>query len=170
ALALAAAAAGLAEGLAWPQIVSGLGQLEHLGRLRVVRGVAGATILDDSYNASPASTLADLDLLAELAGRRVALLGEMLELGSFEEEGHRQVGRRAAEVVDLLVLVGPRARWIAEEARRGNRNLVIEMAEDGREAAAWLRPRLQAGDYVLVKGSRAVGLEEAVSILREEGA
>ncbi len=169
-VALAAAAVGLAEGLSWEEIDAGLRGLGGLGRLRVVRGPAGATILDDTYNASPASTLADLDLLAELPGRRVALLGDMLELGSEEEEGHRRVGRRAGEVVEMLVVVGRRARWIAEEALRVNPALVVEMAEDRGAAATWLRPRLRAGDYVLVKGSRGMALEEAVSLLREEGA
>ncbi|MCL6429546.1 MAG: UDP-N-acetylmuramoyl-tripeptide--D-alanyl-D-alanine ligase [Anaerolineae bacterium] len=169
-VALAAAAVGLAEGLTPEEILAGLGGLEGLGRLKVVPGPSGATILDDTYNASPASTLADLDLLAELPGRHIALLGDMLELGSEEEEGHRRVGRRAGELLDVLIAVGRRARWIAEEARRANPHLVVEMTEDRRAAATWLRPRLRAGDHVLVKGSRGMALEEAVSILREEEA
>jgi UDP-N-acetylmuramoyl-tripeptide--D-alanyl-D-alanine ligase len=169
-VALAAAAVGLAEGLNWEEIDAGLRGLGGLGRLRLVPGPAGATILDDTYNASPASTLADLDLLAELPGRRIALLGDMLELGSEEEEGHRRVGRRAGEVVEMLVVVGRRARWIAEEALRVNPDLMVEMAEDRGAAATWLRARLRAGDHVLVKGSRGMALEEAVSLLREEGA
>ena len=169
-VALAAAAVGVAEGLPWEDIAAGLRECTSLGRLRVVSGVAGTTILDDTYNASPASTLANLDLLAELAGRRVAVLGDMLELGSYEEEGHRAVGRRAAEILDLLVTIGPRARWIAEEAQSLNPALTVQIQEDRRGVAAWLRQRLRAGDYVLVKGSRATALEEVVAALCEEGA
>ena len=72
-------------------------------------------VLDDTYNASPASTIAALNLLDDLTGsRKIAVLGDMLELGSFEEEGHRKVGCRAAAVVDLLIVIGRRAKWIAE--------------------------------------------------------
>ena len=169
-VALAAAAVGVVEGLSWEDIVAGLQECTSLGRLRVVPGVVGTTILDDTYNASPASTLADLDLLAEFAGRRVAVLGDMLELGSYEEEGHRAVGRRAAEVLDLLVTVGPRARWIAEEAQSLNPGLSVQIQGDRRGVAAWLQQRLRPGDYVLVKGSRAMALEEIVAALCEGGA
>ena len=169
-VALAAAAVGLAEGLSWDEIAAGLRAGGKLGRLRVLSGAGGATILDDSYNASPASTLADLDLLAELEGRRLAVLGDMLELGVYEEQGHREVGRRAAGVLDVLVTVGPRARWIAEEAQRLNPALVVQTWQDGHAAAAWLRRHLRAGDYVLVKGSRAMALEEVAAALCEEGA
>ena len=167
--ALAAAAVGLAEGLTWDEIAGSLAAAGTLGRLTVRRGASGATILDDSYNASPASTLADLDLLAELSGRRLAVLGDMLELGSYEKEGHRQVGRRAAEVLDLLVTVGPRARWIAEEARRRRPTLAVRTWEDREPAAAWLRGELRAGDCVLVKGSRGMALENLVAVLCQEG-
>ena len=99
--ALRATAVGLIEGLSWDEIVPGLQNVETQLRLMVVRAVNGATLLDDTYNASPASTLAALNLLADLAighGRRIAVLGDMLELGSYEEEGHRIVrsacGRR----------------------------------------------------------------------------
>jgi len=167
-VALAAAAVGLAESLTWEEIAAGLNQCSSLGRLRLVRGTHGATILDDTYNASPASTVADLDLLADLDGRRLAILGDMLELGSYEEEAHREVARRAAEVLDILATVGPRARWIAEEAQCLKPTLAIRAFESCQEAVAWLRPELQTGDYLLVKGSRAMALEEVVAALREE--
>ena len=81
----------------------------------------GATLLDDTYNASPASSLAALNLLADLdvnGGRRIAVLGDMLELGSYEETGHRLVGARAADVVDVLVAVGELAAWLPRSDRR----------------------------------------------------
>ncbi len=166
--ALAAAAVGLAEGLGWEEIAAGLASCGSLGRLRVLTGPGGVTILDDTYNASPASTLADLDLLAEMPGRRLAMLGDMLELGSYEEEGHRQVGRRAGQVLDVLVTVGPRARWIAEEAGRANPGLAVVTFDDRVEAASWLRPQLGGGDYLLVKGSRGMALEHIVALLAGE--
>lgn len=168
--ALAATAVGAVEGLSWGEITAGLAEAGELGRLTVLEGHAGSTILGDTYNACPASTLADLDLLAELDGRRLALLGDMLELGAYEEEGHREVGRRAAEVLAVLATVGPRAAWIAEEARRCNPSLVVAAYEDREKAAAWLRGQLRAGDYVLVKGSRGMALDQAVPLLQKEGA
>src|SRR3990172_341631 len=99
--ALRAAAVGLVEGLTWQDIVEGLQSIGAAQlRLVAVRGPDGSLILDDTYNASPESVLAALNLLHELEGRRVAVLGDMLELGAYEEEGHRLVGRRAREVVD----------------------------------------------------------------------
>ena len=117
--ALRATAVGLIEGLSWDEIVPGLQNVETQLRLMVVRALNGATLLDDTYNASPASTLAALNLLADLPvgnGRRIAVLGDMLELGSYEEEGHRIVGARVADVADSLITVGQRARLIAAEA------------------------------------------------------
>jgi len=143
-------------------------RIDVAGRLRPIAGVDGITLLDDSYNASPASTIAALDVLAETSGRHVAVLGDMLELGTFEAEGHRLVGRHAAGIVDYLVTVGTRAAEIAAEARASG---VAEGAVDAvgtrEEALAHLRMALRAGDTVLVKGSRAIGLDEIVAALRE---
>ena len=75
-----------------------------------------ALILDDTYNASPASMMAALNLLSDLVGRKVAVLGDMLELGQYEKHGHEMVGIRAAQVVDKLVTLGERGKMIAEAA------------------------------------------------------
>ncbi|MBC8078159.1 MAG: UDP-N-acetylmuramoyl-tripeptide--D-alanyl-D-alanine ligase, partial [Chloroflexales bacterium] len=104
--ALAAAAAGLVLGVAWDEIIAGLQADSPQLRLRTVATDSGATLIDDTYNAAPASTLAALNLLSDLDGRRIAVLGDMLELGDYEEEGHRLVGRRVAQVAELLVTVG----------------------------------------------------------------
>src|SRR4030042_1012688 len=108
--ALAAAAAGLVEGIALDEIASALARVQAPLRLTVHRARCGATLLDDTYNASPASMMAALDLLAELPGRRIAVLGDMRGRGAMEEQGHRSVGQRAAEVADLLSPVGARGR------------------------------------------------------------
>jgi len=161
--ALAAAAVGLGVGLTWDEVAAALGELSPGLRLVVVPGRNGAVIIDDTYNASPASTLAALDLLAQVPGRRTAILGDMLELGNYEEEGHREVGYRAAEVVESLIVVGERARLIAEAAAtRGLRD--IAYARTSAEVAYEPRP----GEHILVKGSRSMRMEEAVAKLRAE--
>jgi len=83
-----------------------------------VRSASGALILDDTYNASPESMLAALNLLSELDGLKIAVLGDMLELGPYEKQGHELVGLRAAQVAHTLLTLGPRGLLIAEAARR----------------------------------------------------
>ena len=162
--ALAAAAVALAEGMTLDEVAAALREARPELRLRVLTTPSGATILDDSYNASPQSMLAALDLLAELQGRRIALLGEMRELGTAEEEGHRQVGQRAAACADLVLVVGERARPLYEAARAAGPAEVRFLAST-QEAAPTLRDELQPGDYLLVKASRAVALESVVDAL-----
>ena len=167
--ALRAAAVGLVEGLTWEEIVSGLQDVGAQLRLVVVRSTNGATLLDDTYNASPASMLAALNLLEDMAvgdGRRIAVLGDMMELGSEEEAGHRLVGVRAADVADYLVTVGPRSRWIAYEARAaGQPASSVKAVESAADAIALLRSIIGPGDVVLVKGSRAAHMDDVVAAL-----
>lgn len=165
---LRAAALGLVEGLEWGEIVSGIQNIPGQLRLVVIPGVNGSTIIDDTYNASPASTIAALNLLADLqperGGRRVAVLGDMRELGQFTAEGHKLVGRRAADVVDLLVTVGELGGEIAAEALLvGYDANKLEAMATADEAIALLHHRLQTNDTVLIKGSRAIGMERIVS-------
>lgn len=164
--ALRAAAVGLVEGLTWQEIVNGLrSELAQL-RLVAVKTESGALILDDTYNASPASTLAALNLLDELEGRRVAVLGDMLELGQYERQGHEMVGARAAEVVDELITVGDLGRMIAAAARAaGLSPHVITELVDVQDAIAYLLDRLSAEDVVLVKGSHGMRMDRIVTAL-----
>ena len=163
--ALAAAAVGLVEGQSWEEIIDGLRGAAQL-RLVVVPGLRGSTILDDTYNASPASTIAALNLVEELDGRKIAVLGDMLELGAYEEEGHRKVGRRAMDVVAILITVGERGRLIAEEALAWGmeKEKVFIEADNGR-AITCLREIIAPGDIILVKGSRGMKMEEIVTTL-----
>ena len=169
--ALRAAAVGLVEGLNWEEIVTGLQDVGAQLRLVVVHGINGATLLDDTYNASPASMLAALNLLEDMAvgnGRRIAVLGDMMELGSQEEAGHRLVGARAADVADFIVTVGPRARWTAYEARAaGQAPGSVRAVESAAEAISVLRSVIGPGDVVLVKGSRAAHMDDVVAALAE---
>lgn len=164
--ALAAASAGLVLGLSWHEIVEGLGDPEAQPRVGVVPAAGGATLIDDTYNAAPLSTLAALDLLAETPGRRVAVIGDMLELGAAERLAHQQVGRRAAEVVEALITVGPRGAWVAEAAQVAGMLGEIVVCADNAEAVAALRPLLAPGTVVLVKGSRGMEMERIVAALR----
>ncbi len=166
--ALAATAAGLLLGLGWDAIVDGLRDESAQLRLLAVPGVGGATLIDDTYNASPASSLAALNLLADLDGRRIVALGDMLELGDFEEQAHRIVGRRVAEVAQRLIVVGQRARWIADEAMAcGMPGDGITIVDSNEAVIALLREQMRPGDYVLVKGSRGVAMEGIVAALQQ---
>ncbi|MFP3854546.1 MAG: UDP-N-acetylmuramoyl-tripeptide--D-alanyl-D-alanine ligase [Anaerolineales bacterium] len=166
--ALRAAAVGLVEGMNWQQILGGLQETGTQLRLMAVNGPKGALLLDDTYNAAPASTFAALNLLQDLEGRRVAVLGDMLELGDYEERGHRIVGARAAQLVDELVTVGERARWIADEARRAGlpSEAIVELT-DSQAAIEHLRGEIDLGDVVLIKGSHGMRMDMIVSELEE---
>lgn len=161
--ALAAASVGLLDGLSWGEIMAGLKDTSAQVRLMAVKGIRNSTILDDTYNASPPSTLAALSVLGELSGRRIAVLGDMLELGSYEEEGHRKVGRKTVEVASILITVGPRAKIIAEEALAcGMPPDKVHILDSKEEAVKLLLEILEPGDFVLVKGSRGMKMEEIV--------
>jgi UDP-N-acetylmuramoyl-tripeptide--D-alanyl-D-alanine ligase len=164
--ALRAAAVGLLDELTWQEILDGLRQGHAQLRLTAVRTESGALLLDDTYNASPESMLAALNLLAELEGRKVAVLGDMLELGQYEEQGHEMVGVRAAEVADTLVTVGPRGHIIATAARRaGLGSRKITEFENHEEAIAHLRKSLTKEDVVLVKGSHDIRMDRIIAAL-----
>jgi len=164
--ALRAATVGLVEGLNWQEIVEGLRVPSSQLRLVAVAGPQGATILDDTYNASPASTIAALNLLDELEGRKIAVLGDMLELGDYEREGHEKVGMRALEVADVLITVGSRGRIIGETALRwGMASERVHLLEDNDAAIRALEGLVKEGDVILVKGSRAMHMEEIVNVL-----
>ena len=164
--ALRAAAVGLTEGLTWQEIIEGLRGPSAQLRLVAVPGPHGATILDDTYNASPASTIAALNLLDELDGRKIAVLGDMLELGDYEREGHEKVGLRALEVADVLITVGPLGRVIGETALRwGMPADQVHIVERNGEVIALLEQMITSTDVVLVKGSRALQMEEIVNAL-----
>ena len=171
--ALRAALVGLVAELDWSEIIRGLQELPNTAQLRLVAvtGPNQSTILDDTYNASPASTLAALNLLEDLtAARKVAVLGDMMELGSFEEEGHRKVGCRAADVVDQLIVIGPRARFIADEARACGLDPAMILELDSNEAViSYLTSNLASGDTVLIKGSNSQRMDRIISALAAKG-
>jgi UDP-N-acetylmuramoyl-tripeptide--D-alanyl-D-alanine ligase len=163
--ALRAAAVGLVEGLSWDEIVRGLSMGEQL-RLLAIPGINGSTLLDDTYNSSPASAIAALNLMDELEGRKIAVLGDMLELGAYEAEGHRRVARRVMDVVSVLVTVGKLGQLIGREAVAFG--MAAESAihvNDNGAAVTLLQGLVQEGDIVLIKGSRGMAMEQIVEAL-----
>ncbi len=166
-----AAAVGLARGVAFDELAAGLASVQPAPwRMEVARTPAGVVVLDDAYNANPSSMAAAVEALTRVPvpGRRVAVLGEMLELGDLSAFEHRALGELLGAVaVDVLIAVGPGAAPMAAAARAAG-VAVTEVAD----AAAALDAAIGVahdGDAVLVKGSRAVGLELVATGLRGSG-
>jgi UDP-N-acetylmuramoyl-tripeptide--D-alanyl-D-alanine ligase len=160
--ALAATAVALEDGMSLAEVAGALHEARLDIRLTVRKGPNASTIIDDSYNASPASMIAALDLLAESgASRRIAVLGHMRELGEAEEEGHALVGRHTATTCDVLIVSGEDARPLAAAAKDAG-HPDVRLAATPEETADALRRELRRGDVCLVKASRAVGLEAVV--------
>ncbi len=164
--ALRAAAVGLNDGLGWQEIFEGLSQGHAQLRLVAVRSKTGALILDDTYNASPESMLAALNLLDEMDGRKVAVLGEMLELGPYEKQGHEIVGMRVAQIAKTLLTLGPRAHMLADAARRaGMKSVNIIEFEETEPIVDWLNKNLTSSDAVLIKGSHGLRMDRITAAL-----
>jgi UDP-N-acetylmuramoyl-tripeptide--D-alanyl-D-alanine ligase len=139
-------------------------------RMNIVPGRNGATVIDDSYNASPGSMLAALEVLrlAPRGALKVAVLGDMLELGDHAERAHEQIGSLAGKTADVVIAVGEYAPRVIQAARRAgippDRAFVVDSAE---QAVASVTPLLSAQTQVLVKGSRGMRLERVVEQIRE---
>jgi len=162
--ALAAIAVGLSQKMNLLEIAKALQGFKPLpGRMRLIEGVKSTMIIDDTYNSAPASALAALNFLDKVrcSGAKIAVLGDMLELGIYTEEGHRQVGRRAAEVVECLFTVGRRAKFIAQAAKEAGLSRVrsFNSYEDIGEV---LEDELNELDVVLIKASQGIRLEKLV--------
>lgn len=160
--ALAAAAAAHALGISGELIRTGLEEFTPYDKRFQLEEIAGVTLIDDSYNANPASMTAALSTLNEVrdGGRTAAALGDMLELGEGSEEAHRALGRFAAGCLDRLFLLGEMAPRVADGALAAglapeNVRVARDHDELSRELSAWLRP----GDCVLFKGSRGMRME-----------
>lgn len=141
------------------------------GRMRLIRGVRDTLLIDDTYNASPAATVAALEALALVApkGRKIAAIGDMLELGRHSVEEHRKVGAAVAKTADLLVTVGFRARDIAQGALdAGMPDSNILQHEDSAKAGKEIESLLKPGDCVLAKGSQSMRMERVVEELMAE--
>ncbi len=165
--ALAAACVASYLGMSAEKIAAGLADARPSGmRMQIVRGPRGATFVNDAYNANPDSMDAALSALHDMdcEGKRVAVLGDMGELGADERELHAQVGRRVAELsIDRLVCVGTlSAETAAAAVEAGMPAGAVQHFDDAHRAASWLAEHLQPADIVLVKASRFMGLEKIV--------
>ncbi len=165
---LRASAAGLALGMTWEEIIQGLQKGHTQLRLVTVRTESGALILDDTYNATPESMIAALGLLHELKGHKIAVLGDMLELGEYEELGHAQVGKYAAGVVNHLVTVGQLGKMIARTANEaGLAENAITSVNNSAEAVELLKYNLGQDDVVLIKGSHGLRMDTIAAALEQ---
>ena len=165
---LAALAAGFALGLSPQEMQAGLAQLTPPQMRYEVHSVGACTFINDAYNASPASMRAALETTARLyPGRKIAVLGDMLELGAASAEGHRSVGRTAAaEDFSIIITYGDDARRINEAAAEGG--CLCRHAATHEEAAHMLRALLTDGDTVLFKGSRGMRMERVMELAAGE--
>jgi UDP-N-acetylmuramoyl-tripeptide--D-alanyl-D-alanine ligase len=163
--ALRAAAVALTEGMSLEEVVEGLGSDPSQLRLVVTSGPHDSLVLDDTYNASPESTIAALNLLKDINGStpRVAVLGDMFELGDAEQSGHEEVGCRAAQVAGTIVCVGERSKHTARAAIEcGAKRANVHHVADNAAALALLERLIVEKSIVLVKGSRGMKMEEIV--------
>ncbi len=165
--ALAAACVASYLGMPAEKTAAGLGDARPADmRMQVVRGLRGATFVNDAYNANPDSMDAALAALRDMecAGKRIAVLGDMGELGADERALHAQVGRRAAQLgIDRLVCVGTLSAETADAAvAAGMPAGAVQRFEDAAGALSWLAQHLDCADIVLVKASRFMGLEKIV--------
>lgn len=135
------------------------------GRLRLIEGINGSFIIDDTYNASPSAMDAALETLhtVKSEGRKIAVLGDMLELGKYTEEAHRRVGEVASKVADMLITVGIRSKFTYASANEhGMKKTALHHCPTAEEAATFLEKKIQKGDLILVKGSQAMRMERVV--------
>ena len=168
--ALAAAAAAIELAVSLPEIAAGLAAFAPAqGRMNLAALPCGGLLLDDSYNSNPMSAQAALDALSELKGqgRRVAVLGDMLELGDISEQMHEQLGASAARTADLLLAVGRYATVLAQGASRAGmaKDRIIVLA-DAAAASNYINEQRRPGDRILVKGSRGVRLDRVSAALK----
>jgi UDP-N-acetylmuramoyl-tripeptide--D-alanyl-D-alanine ligase len=165
---IVAALAGLgsarALGVPLEEAAVALSTLERPRHRMEVRAGDRITVIDDSYNASPAAVTAALDVLREVRARRIAVIGDMLELGTLSADAHEEVGREAARSTDVLIGVGPLARTSVEAAKRAGLRETHSVA-DGAEALVLLKRLQRPGDVILVKGSHSLALDRLADAL-----
>src|SRR3989344_647763 len=141
------------------------------GRMRILPGENGTLIIDDSYNSSPHASTSALQTLGELKpkGRRIAVLGDMLELGRHTKEEHEKIGGIAKENVEILLVVGQRAKSIKDGVlASGMKEKAIFEFGNARETGEFLKTFIKEGDIILVKGSQGMRMERAVAMILKD--
>lgn len=169
---LAGIASALAVGITLEQATKNIeNHLPPPGRLRLIPGVKSSMIIDDTYNSSPAAVEEALEALksAPEGGKRIAVLGDMLELGTYSVSEHARMGAYAAASADILVTVGVRAKEMAKAAREvGMSESRVQEFERAADAITFLTSFLDTGDTVLIKGSQGMRMERIVKALMAE--
>ncbi len=168
--ALAAAAVGYVFGLGLKEVKEGL-EKAHLSSMRgEIENFAGVWIINDAYNANPDSMNSALELLIDFKGeRKIACLGDMLELGAVSEEQHRLLGQKIYSLpLELVLLVGKEVSWIKEELLRMGYKKEVEVFKSAEDAGLFLASKVKPGDAVLFKASRLIEMEKAIEKLKEK--
>ncbi len=163
---LAASAVGVSLGIDLKKIVKSLEEYKSPnGRMKIIEGLKNTTIIDDSYNSSPTAVYAALDVVEKVkpSGKKIVVLGDMMELGKYSIEQHKKIGNRVSEVADMLVTVGFRARSIADGAlSMGMHASKVLQNDDIHRAGKELEFKIDKGDVILIKGSQSIRAEIAV--------
>jgi len=142
------------------------------GRMRLISGIAGSTLIDDSYNASPIAVHEALKTLDEVTtkGRKIAVLADMKELGEYTKREHEKVGEHVAHVAHTVIAVGEASHDIAQGAvRAGLPQNRVEWFPDSVKAGEYLRDFVRAGDVILIKGSQSMRMERVTKALMKKG-
>ncbi len=168
--AAAAEAVGIILGLNLIEISEALGHYRGPnGRLKIIKGIKDSLIIDDTYNAAPASMKLALETLESVPnGRKIAVLGNMLELGNYSYEAHQSIGNLAGEVADILICVGDKGKVIADAAGNQMPKENIYTFENSVQAKVKVQELVQPGDIVLVKGSQGMRMEKVVEEIMAE--
>lgn len=169
---LAAIATARVAGISWDGITDGIANLQPAYHRGVVVPYRGASLYDDSYNSNPYALASALTLLRQAdAKRRIAVIGDMLELGDKELDYHRDSGRAIPKEVDAVIAVGRRAKSLLDGAREaGFAEDRLHHFDDAQSAGEFLKDFIREGDLVLIKASRGIGLDKIVTMLAEGGA
>ncbi|MBI2451067.1 MAG: UDP-N-acetylmuramoyl-tripeptide--D-alanyl-D-alanine ligase [Parcubacteria group bacterium] len=167
---LSAVACGIIFGMNLVKISEALKEFRPpQGRMNLIKGNKNTRIIDDTYNASPDSMAAALEVLGELKGKRkIAVLSDMLELGKYSVEAHQAIGNKALKVSDIIITVGERAKFIAYEARSLKPEIKVLEFSTSEEVGKELEKIIESGDLILVKGSQGMRMEKIVEEIMAE--
>ncbi len=160
---IAGIAVGITKNVPLVKIINSLDKhVSPRGRMNILRGINGSTIIDDSYNSSPDALKEGLNTLASLqvSGKRIAVIGDMMELGSFSIEEHKKAGIQAMQSCDILITVGQRSKVMSNNAIKFNNSI---------EASEYLKGTVASGDVVFVKGSQSMRMERICKVLLRDG-
>jgi UDP-N-acetylmuramoyl-tripeptide--D-alanyl-D-alanine ligase len=156
---IAAITVGIAKGITIPKLIDAFEKHSApKGRMNILKGMNDSTIIDDTYNASPDALREGLTALASLqvSGKRIAVIGDMMELGNFSAEEHRKAGIQAIQSSDVLVTVGPRAKVMSDKAIAFNNSI---------DAGEYLKTIISQGDVIYIKGSQSMRMERTVKMI-----